>query len=140
MLTKLTVEIGKFTGSYDAVQLLSLLQQAVPGFKKPAGEGSLADPWRPKAPNEWWYCAKEKPKLISTSVKDAKTGAIKDTGNRRGLDRFWTDSTNLAWLGVGGRYISVNPETFYASSHGALPKTFPVTPAPKDPPQAEYSE
>jgi hypothetical protein len=125
MLTKLTVEIGKFTRSYDAVQLLSLLQQAVPGFKKPAGEGSLADPWRPKAPNEWWYCAKEKPKV---------------TGSQRDIDRFWTDSTNLAWLGIGGRYISVNPGSFYASSHGALPTTFPVTPAPKAPPTVEHKE
>lgn len=69
MLTKLklTAEISNehysrttVEKTFTALELLAFLQQALPGVKPPQGSGTLASPWKPKTPSEWFYCSKMK--------------------------------------------------------------------------------
>ena len=123
MLTALSVatKSGKPT-ILAATQLLALLQQALPGVEKPEGNGVLTAPWVPKTPSQWWYCAKEKPKRMAIVKTNPQTKVTTTTVTFNETQRFWTDSTELAWLKIGGRYISIKPDNFYASQHEA-PKT-----------------
>lgn len=107
-----------------ATQLLAMLQQALPGVTKPDGVGMLDNPWIPKTPAEWWYCSKEKPKRIAPTVSSSQY-----TYNE--TKRFWNDKTNLAWLKVGGSYVSIKPDNFYALQHEAPPRDSTAVPAVK---------
>jgi len=108
----------------QATQLLAMLQQALPGVTKPDGVGMLDNPWIPKTPAEWWYCSKEKPKRIAPTVSSSQY-----TYNE--TKRFWNDKTNLAWLKVGGSYVSIKPDNFYASQHQTPARDSTAVPAVK---------
>jgi hypothetical protein len=116
MLTTLVVE-GQ---TYYPLSLLAMLQQAWPGVEKPAGDGTLATPWQPKTPAQWFYCSKEKPKIVTSSTPSPDRKSTTTT-SARVVQRFWADSTNKAWVIVGGRLISIDITNFYASDHGPAP-------------------
>jgi hypothetical protein len=76
---------------YDAIQLLSLPQQATPGMERPVlGNGTEQEPWILRTPCEWWYAARQL--------------------SKGGDGRFW--------FKIGGRSISVNKSDKYAADHG----------------------
>ncbi len=110
MLTALSIKkTGQTTPSVlYATQLLAMLQQALPGFVKPEGNGVLTAPWVPKTPSQWWYCAKEKPKPVTATPTPQTKPATQ---------RFWNEATGLACLKVGNQYVSIKPDNFYASQH-----------------------
>ncbi|HEX8712890.1 MAG TPA: hypothetical protein VF730_13515 [Terracidiphilus sp.] len=119
MLTALSI---KKKGQKDATvlyatHLLAMLQQALPGVEKPEGNGVLAAPWIPKTPAQWWYCSKEKPKRIAMVTTNPTTKVTKTSYTFNETQRFWNDATDLAWLKVGNKYISIKPDNFYASQH-----------------------
>lgn len=45
--------------NYNTVEILQMLQQALPGRDEPAGAGSANLPYKPKTPAQWFFCAKE---------------------------------------------------------------------------------
>jgi len=91
MLTALTVEYKSAPIVFTAVELLDVLQQALPGVAAPAGGGGTqTNPWRLSTPQAWFGCAKKMSK-----------------------DRD-------AWLAIGGRLIRVKGEDLYASDHGVF--------------------
>jgi hypothetical protein len=116
VLTTLVVE-GQ---PYYPLSLLAMLQQAWPSVAKPAGDGTLATPWQPKKPAEWYYCSKQKPGLLMQTNPSFETKST-TTQSKRITPRFWVDSTNMAWVIVGGRLISINTTNYYASDHGEAP-------------------
>lgn len=99
MLTRLKVG----NKEYDAIFLLSLLQQALPGVSKPQGSGTLKDPWKPTTPSEWFYCAKQKPTQTSSG---------------KSMTRF--SGADMAWFNVGGRLIGIKAPNLYASDWGKV--------------------
>ncbi|AHG93838.1 hypothetical protein J421_6303 (plasmid) [Gemmatirosa kalamazoonensis] len=116
MLTSLT--INRVT--YDAVHLLSLLQQAYPQQSPPAsGNGADAKgwqtPWKPDAAREWFWCAKRIARYTRKEKFDIGTA---------------TDAPGAQfWFDVGGQLISIAANTLYARYHGAVP-TVPPKGAP----------
>jgi len=94
-----------------------MLQQALPGVEKPEGNGVLEAPWTPKTPSQWWYCSKEKPKRMGVVLTNKETKESRTVMTFNETQRFWNDRTDLAWVKVGNRYISIKPDNFYASQH-----------------------
>lgn len=123
MLTALTItanidEQGKkstLTWTYPVMNLLAYAQQALPGMQAPEkGIGTKDDPYRPRLPEEWWYCAKPK-------------------GSGEHAQRFPNQTNGLAWISVGNRYIAIDPVSFYASDYGTGPSATPVLDKPTYP-------
>jgi len=88
-----------FIWTYDANTLLSYMQQVWPGVSRAAGSGTKNLPYMPKTAKQWFYCAK-----------------VKGSGST--AKRFPNLTSGMAWFKVGGRYIGINPDSFYASDYG----------------------
>jgi hypothetical protein len=88
-----------FSWTYDANTLLSYMQQVWPGVTKAQGSGAKASPYRPKTAKQWFYCAKVK-------------------GSGSSAKRFPNLTNGQAWFEIGGRYIGIDPASFYASDYG----------------------
>jgi len=134
MLSRLNVTIGNDTHSFSAVELLGMLQQALPGVECPTGKGVRDSPWEPKTPAGWWYCAKEKPVRTYAVVVDPRTKVQKTVVTASETKRFWADKTNLAWLRIGGKLIGIELDSLYASQYHEPVKNS----APEALPAVEY--
>ncbi len=90
---RITVKSTEAESRFSAIELLAMLQQALPGMAPPAsGLGTEDDPWTLTSPREWWYAAR----MLA----------------RGGAGRLW--------FYIGGRLISVNKADRYAADHGAV--------------------
>lgn len=117
LLTSLTIN----DATYDAVHLLSLLQQVLPGMKKPSGSGEggkgAQTPWKPSDPQEWFWCAK---RVAQFSRVEKFEIPQKDATDAKG---------SQFWFNLGGQLISIQAGTLYARYYGPV-KTPPPTKTP----------
>lgn len=99
-------QVGQtFIWTYNANTLLSYMQQVWPGVETAMGNGSKAMPYKPKTAKQWFFCAKVK-------------GAGRNAKRFPNLTANPSDHTPMAWFKVGGRFIGIDPESFYASDFG----------------------
>ncbi|MCG8615543.1 MAG: hypothetical protein MI802_04955 [Desulfobacterales bacterium] len=130
MISKLDVVITiRFTDnteiqksySLDALELLGLLQQALPGIKPPAGTGTLSSPWQPKTPAEWFYCAKVSGIAHRQMVGPGRSGLPSDSRRLVSASRTsfkGSGEDRKAWLRIGGRRVRILASNLYASDCG----------------------
>ncbi|MEN9579015.1 MAG: hypothetical protein RJA70_2024 [Pseudomonadota bacterium] len=93
-----------FAFTFDAVTLLSYLQQVWPGVSPAPGTGSRDAPWQPTSLKQWFYCAK-----------------LKGSGST--AKRFPSQTDKKAWVLTGGRYIAIDPASLYSSDYGTTGTT-----------------
>jgi hypothetical protein len=89
-----------FEWDYGALSLLAYLQQVWPGIETGVGQGTKSNPYRPTTAKQWFHCAKLK-------------------GSGGSAKRFPNLDDGLAWFKLGGRFIAVDPKSFYSSDYGA---------------------
>lgn len=90
-----------FEWDYAALSLLAHLQQVWPGVEPGAGQGTKSNPYSPTTAKQWFHAAKPK-------------------GSGDTASRFPHLDDGHAWFKVGGRFIAVDPKSFYSSDYGTL--------------------
>jgi hypothetical protein len=110
--------------SFSAFQLLAMLQQALPGMEKPAGDGALASVWKPKTAEEWFYCAK-----VCAAAQRTYLGT--SGGDSEDMQNLATPvkTDGKAWIEVGGRFMRVDVDNLYSSDCGPTPADTSVEPS-----------
>src|SRR5579863_1927516 len=93
---RITVKSTGAESRFSAIELLAMLQQALPGMVPPsAGLGTEDDPWVLTSPGEWWYAAR----ML------ARGGA------------------GHLYFKIGGRLIAANKADRYVSDRGTVVPT-----------------
>jgi hypothetical protein len=98
MLTSLVL----YGRSVDAVEVLSMMQQAWPGITAPAGGGTMRNPWVCTTPAQWFGAAKE----LAKKNRASTAGKV--------------------WVKAGGRLLGIAVNNFYVSDYGVVPAVAPI--------------